>query len=416
MIAIRSGDHPAARRSTPGDARWRAAAALQHLASDGAPVVAYGDERAVVIAIGVDDELVIDDAAGVDWPHRVSAFLGRVGPRHVVGYLGFDLHRAGVPALRRASYPAAWLAVPRSVVRVEPDGFTVLHGDTTGWLDALTGPARPPPRFAATGLDLDAVARAELRARMQRALGWIGDGPRRLTVAHQVPVRGADLTALFAAGSGLPDTTRAFYLRNRWLTAAGRSPELLAAGTRRAFTMHKLSGTMPLAPGAAPRIGAMATPKIRGEHESSIDSAVAALSAIGTVQWLGTAALPLPRMVHLMTALRVMPHAGASIADCLRVALPSGARPERDGLQQLAELERAGRGAYYGLIGVIAPDRSFSFSQVLRSLFTTGEGSFGWAGAALTWASTADAEVEEVRLKLRGVTDPCDPGEDTPPG
>lgn len=416
MISIHS-EHPPTRRSSPGDARGRAAAAVRRLAGEGAPVVAYGDERAVLVAVGIDDELVIDDAAGVDWPRQVNAFLGRVGPRHVFGYLGFDLHRASVPALRRAPYPAAWLVAPRSVVRVDLDGVSVLHGDTAGLRDAFLAPAGSPPRFAVEGLELDAVARAELRASMQRALGWIDDTPRRLTVARKVPVRGADLAALFAAGSRLPETTRAFYLRSAWLTAAGRSPELLAAGSRRAFTMHKLSGTMPLAgiPGSGGAlVSAMATPKIRGEHASSIDSAVAALSAIGTVQWLDTAALPLPRMVHLMTTLRVVPHAGASIADCLRVALPAGARPEREGLLQLAELERAGRGAYYGLIGAIAPDGSFSFSQVLRSLFTTGDESFGWAGAALTSASTPDAEVEEVCLKLRGVTDPVDPAREAP--
>jgi anthranilate/para-aminobenzoate synthase component I len=63
-------------------------------------------------------------------------------------------------------------------------------------------------------------------------------------------------------------------------------------------------------------------------------------------------------------------------------------------------LEEMGRGAYYGLIGVITPDGSFEFCQVIRAYFGDKDRAWSWVGSGITIGSNPAGEFEETCWKL----------------
>jgi anthranilate/para-aminobenzoate synthase component I len=91
--------------------------------------------------------------------------------------------------------------------------------------------------------------------------------------------------------------------------------------------------------------------------------------------------------------------------------MPSGLSPKDDGFQHLSLTEEVCRGPYYGLVGMIYPDGTVDFAQVLRTIFNSAQGApYIYAGANISAATlkhwTAKDEVEEVRHKLSTVKIP----------
>ena len=201
--------------------------------------------------------------------------------------------------------------------------------------------------------------------------------------------------------------SRCFYVRTSAVEFSGYSPELLADGDVSCFRTHKLSGTYArseaLAEDVELRARFEADPKIRTEHALSNEATRAALTAVGEVKSGKRVVLELPRLRHFMTTLGTRPRRGARIGDCLRGILPSGAYPEKEGLQLLRTIETHARGAYYGIVGIIEPGGRFSFSQTLRTVFRDKYGCYLWVGAAVTKESDAALEYAETRIKLAGM-------------
>jgi anthranilate/para-aminobenzoate synthase component I len=141
-------------------------------------------------------------------------------------------------------------------------------------------------------------------------------------------------------------------------------------------------------------------PKLSHEHALSVSVQRKRLLALGLVDSARAEVLSLGRLRHIVTAFTTRPGVGTSIVQCLAAVLPCGASPCREGLALLSQLEEVGRGAYYGLIGVIAPDGSFEFCQVIRAYFGDKNRAWSWVGAGITIISDPDDEFEETCWKL----------------
>jgi salicylate synthetase len=142
--------------------------------------------------------------------------------------------------------------------------------------------------------------------------------------------------------------------------------------------------------------------KLSHEHRTSIQLLSKRLSMLGATRHSRPRLLRLARgqVCHLMTILSVRPPQEAGIGACLDAVFPSGVSPYPDGVRLLSQLESQGRGAYYGLIGMIDPQGHFEFCQTLRAAFRDETGPHIWVGAAVTRNSDPNEELQETRIKL----------------
>jgi anthranilate/para-aminobenzoate synthase component I len=96
---------------------------------------------------------------------------------------------------------------------------------------------------------------------------------------------------------------------------------------------------------------------------------------------------------------------GAGPLDVLDALHPSGSvtgAPKRAAMDRIARLEPSPRGAYCGALGLVAGDRAV-FSVLIRTAERRDGGWVGGVGGGIVWESDAAAELEEARLKLRGL-------------
>jgi len=366
----------------------------------------FGTPARVVIAGGLADSLVIPDAAiERRWLERIDLFVKSHLGSYVCGYLGFDLHRSAEPRLAKSSHPAAFLFVPESVDIVEEGILTGLSccAENPGAKQGL-GLAELP-----ADVNIDTLCHERSRTafieRVRRALDWIGSDPlRRITLAREVTIpRDADILQSFVCSVRRPEVTRSFYVNMPCGEIVGHSPELLAVGTPRCFSTFKLSGSALVNhcdENANVNKVVLHNPKLSHEHALSASVQRRHLLALGLVDSARTEVLSLGRLRHIVTAFTTRPGAGTSVVQCLASVLSCGASPYREGLALLSQLEEVGRGAYYGLIGVIAPDSSFEFCQVIRAYFGDKDRVWSWVGASITIGSDPDGEFEETCWKL----------------
>jgi isochorismate synthase EntC len=229
-------------------------------------------------------------------------------------------------------------------------------------------------------------------SKFEQACSWVkAKAGRRISIGRRVQLPPVDLAATFA--SLKPEgKSRAMLHISPEGGFSGCSPELLAEGTCRQFSCYRLAGSGP------PGQDLLNDLRLVQEHQSGLIQTRQALQQLGEVEQGPVHILKLPGIQHLATELSCRPIA-ASPLRCLQAVLPAGVSPVEEGRALLESLEPVGRGAFYGLAGVISPEK-FSFSQVLRCVFTEGVNNFVWAGAAITPASTPELELEETRLKL----------------
>lgn len=406
------------------DARCLASRLIrEYLAQDSKPhLVAYGTRASMTIGFGVRRVLVPllgHEPGKQDMTSRspfaqgseLSSFVTENSGEYILGYLGFDLHGWAAPRDWTRPCPAASLLVPSCVVDVSPSSFSVESGEATFLAGATTTlrPCRCATINQVTALDFDIAHDLAFDETLRYAIEWTHrGGGERLTVSRRItPPISVDLIDSLLCSSGGSPLSRAFYAHFPGVEFAGESPELLAHGSSRAFSVHKLSGTYPRS--GDKRVDRdlsrrfQRDQKIRREHDSSIHSLQHSLFRIGTVAAAGPTILELPTLRHFVTRLDVRTAPGIKVIDCLHSVFPSGAEPAEEGLRVLASLERAPRGAYYGLVGVVRPDGVFSFSQSLRAVFRDAEGCHVWVGAAVTSDSNPQQEYEETRLKLSDI-------------
>ncbi|PZR06703.1 MAG: hypothetical protein DI536_29765 [Archangium gephyra] len=112
--------------------------------------------------------------------------------------------------------------------------------------------------------------------------------------------------------------------------------------------------------------------------------------------------IPLAYAVQSVADVEGTLRAGVSLHDVLNVVHPGGSvtgAPRRSALQIIAELERTPRGAYCGTLGLEMNGRS-RFSLLIRTAERLPTHWQYGVGGGITWDSSPEAELDEVRLKL----------------
>jgi hypothetical protein len=405
LAALR--ETPAASHAVAAAAGWCAAARELPGAP---PLLAYGTRESSLVLAGERRRLVVRryDAR----PLALDALWAQLDafcrPRtFVAGYVGFDaVWPDGTKRPAATAVPTVELWEPGAVLRLGAGGLrpAVLR-DWAGLRGLRPVPPRTTERVALGPYDSGARAFGESVA---LTLAGIRAGlNRRLTLARRVALPpDLDLLASFATPPAVDDADcgRSFYARTRALELAGHSPELLAQGDAARFTCHKLSGTGTRSADRAEdermRAALLGDAKVLDEHALTIEATRATLAALGEVRVGAMRVCERPGLRHLLTPLDVIVRPGTPWSAIVRAILPAGAQPRSAGLRSLDGLERGGRGAYYGVIGLRYPDGRFEFSQVLRSLFRDASGVHTFVGAAVTRGSTVEGETAETRLKL----------------
>lgn len=367
-------------------------------------VFAYGDNERIFVGSGPC--LFRGAADRRIWPD-LSDCLSKSAGEYVFGLLPFEsnpLHAGGAGA----SWAPALLCRASILFSVEHESIRVLAGGRDA--ASLDAPSRTDEGArVGRAVDFDREERRAARRIFEDAYDWVGaDAHKRMTVARVTRLPEAVDFPLTFGGFSPRLFERGLLWMDDEFSIAAQSPELLAHGTREHFVSHKLSGTAPVSADADEdrRLLAsfMTSEKIRHEHAGGAAAAARAFSNAASVTVSPPSLYDLGSIRHLCSSILVRPFDGTSIADCLRMAMPTGASPAQEGLLKLAAIEGAARGAYYGLSGMISPDGAFSFSQVLRAVFSHARrGPFAMSGAAVTALSSPDDEYEETRVKLAAI-------------
>lgn len=370
-----------------------------------------------MLALGREASLDLSGATTLDgvWA-EIDRFIDKHRAGHLVGFIGFD------PANQMGQQLTDYrqkvdLFVPSTVIRCAPDKHTVLKGQFQGQVPG--GSDTGPGSRELDARDLDQPpARENYRAAVSGVLEAIHSGEvERITLARRVEThRTLDLLGSFLSDKSRHACARNFYFGNESIQFAGQSPELLAEGNPDSFVTHKLSGTWHRNPALEPGQqvqGFLSDERITAEHLSATNTIEDSLRQLGPVDCQRFRAMELPTLLHGWSQFTTRPDPACSVASCLRAVFPFGVKPMDSGLTLLRRLEPFLRGPYYGLVGYVRPDNSFSFTQVLRAAFKDRQSSYLMVGAAVTAHSTPELEVEETCTKLSGIQ-VCEAAERSP--
>ena len=111
-----------------------------------------------------------------------------------------------------------------------------------------------------------------------------------------------------------------------------------------------------------------------------------------------------PTLWQLTSTVQGRPRDDVGLVEVLEALFPCGSitgAPKLSTMALIAELEDAPRGAYCGALGWIAPGPRARFNVAIRTVtIDSADGSAVYgAGGGVTWASTAEAEYEELLVK-----------------
>lgn len=111
-----------------------------------------------------------------------------------------------------------------------------------------------------------------------------------------------------------------------------------------------------------------------------------------------------PTLWQLTSTVQGRPRDDVGLVEVLEALFPCGSitgAPKLSTMALIAELEDAPRGAYCGALGWIAPGPRARFNVAIRTVsIDSDDGSAVYgAGGGVTWASTAEAEYEELLVK-----------------
>jgi para-aminobenzoate synthetase/4-amino-4-deoxychorismate lyase len=203
--------------------------------------------------------------------------------------------------------------------------------------------------------------------------------------------------------------------RHRVLSA---SPELFVAWEGRRVSTRPMKGTAPR--GRWPREDAEAAAALRSSAKDRAENAMIVdllRNDLGRVALPGSVtAHPLFELERYETVWQMTSTVSAEVPerttllDVFRALFPSGSvtgAPKVASMRAIAELEDSPRGVYTGAVGFLAPPDAGEpravFSVAIRTIVVderTGEAEYG-VGAGITFASSPDAEYDEVEAKSR---------------
>ncbi len=209
------------------------------------------------------------------------------------------------------------------------------------------------------------------------------------------------------------------------------SPERLVRVARRRVSTRPIAGTRPRVTGgpmavaqggvraeaqaqaradAAAAAALVAHPKERAEHVMLIDlerNDLGRICEAGSVEVRDFMTVETYAHVHhIVSEVAGRLRAGVSPVAALRAVFPGGTItgcPKVRCMQLIGQLEKHGRGAYTGSIGMLGFDGSADFNILIRTLTVVGDAVSLRAGAGIVADSVPGRELEETRAKARGV-------------
>ncbi len=218
------------------------------------------------------------------------------------------------------------------------------------------------------------------------------------TRAHLGDVSGAALLARLCA-RGVPRFA-AWVKSKRFGEFVSASPELLVETKGRSIHVEPMKGTAKTADVL------LASEKDRAELAMITDLLRDDLHRLCEPRSVNVTnkrrIIPLSYAVQSVADVEGVLRADVSLADVFSIVHPGGSvtgAPRQAALSVIAELERSPRGAYCGALGLeLGPSmRAALLIRTAEKLVT------GWrygVGGGITWDSTPEGELEEVRLKL----------------
>jgi para-aminobenzoate synthetase/4-amino-4-deoxychorismate lyase len=254
-----------------------------------------------------------------------------------------------------------------------------------------------------------------------RAIGRIKDHIRRgdtYQVNYTIRLR-APLTrpprALFTTLIDAQEPAYGAFIETDAWALCSASPELFFEWEGDALCSKPMKGTRPrgLWPAEDRRLAAelAAAEKDQAEHIMIVDMVrndLGRIARTGSVTVERPFALEAyPTLWQMTSAVRCATDAG--LADILGALFPCASitgAPKARTMALIAELETAPRGIYTGALGYVAPGRRARFSVAIRTVradLKTGLAEYG-TGGGIVWDSTADAELDECRVKARILT------------
>ena len=335
---------------------------------------------------------------------REAEALAREG-RSLVGVISYEAAEALGLAVHppAGELPLVWLGVYRKGIAIRREDWPDPPEGLGPWKEAVARGV-----FNVTG--------AEYQEAVERAREWMAAGD-----SYQV-----NLTCKFRFV--LPDETDPFsyycHLSRAHPVPFGAclnlgetqilslSPELFLRRRGRRLTTRPMKGTMRRG------LGVEKDERLRRELKRSVKNRAENVMIVdlmrndlGRVCEIGS--IRVPRLfeceryetVHQMTStVEGAVREGVGLVEILEAAFPCGSvtgAPKYRTMQIIRDLEKEPRGPYCGALGRIGPGPDFEFNVAIRTLVhRAGRCELG-VGSGITWASDAEAEWKETRLKTR---------------
>ena len=184
-------------------------------------------------------------------------------------------------------------------------------------------------------------------------------------------------------------------------TIVSASPELFLARRGRRVWTCPVKGTRPLGEHVE---GA----KDAAEHVMIVDLERNDLSRVcepGSVRWPELMAeREMAGVTHLVSTVEGTLREDATFAGLLAATFPGGSvtgAPKIAALDAIARLERVGRGASMGALGVVRGNGDLELALTIRTFAVAAGRIHLWVGGGIVWDSEADAEIEESWTKAR---------------
>ena len=351
-----------------------------------------------------------------------------------VGAFAYELGGLFEPSAGQAvdpDFPLAWLArVPAAILIDRAGARCVLMAEpgNGGLLDRMQkdlAEAQPVPTGLPAMSRLYEEPAEHFLAGVARIQDYIRAGDvfqvnlsRGWQAEFEAPVAPA---ALFACLMGRnPAPFSALLQLDDWAIVSSSPERLVRLGTDTVIETRPIAGTHPRsddpAEDAALRVRLEAHPKERAEHVMLVDLERNDLGRVcepGSVEVAALMEIASYRHVHhIESTVRGRLRAGMRVFDVLRATFPGGTItgcPKVRTMQIIQELEQTPRRSYTGSVGYINRDGSFDFNILIRSFLLRGTELGFRAGAGIVADSVATRELDETRVKARGLLRALEP-------
>jgi len=339
--------------------------------------------------------------------------------------LAYELAGEIEPTLRlrpSATLPVALaLRCPAAIVIDHARDCTVLIAEAgdEALLDVLQADlaAAPtiPPLSPPTDWDEDVPQRfldgvARIHGHLQAGDVFQANLSRRWRARYATPPTPASLYAMLREANPAPF---AGLLQQPAWSVVSSSPERLVEVRRGIAQTRPIAGTRPRLPGddESARIRELsAHPKERAEHVMLIDLE---RNDLGRVCTPGTVVVDELMVVesyahvhHIVSNVQGRLRAGVTPGEVIAAVFPGGTItgcPKVRCMDIIAALEDAPRGAYTGALGYLDRNGDLDLNILIRTLTLAGDEVSLRAGAGIVADSVAELELDETRVKARGL-------------